>query len=122
VDTTPYWIGGIGSALGGLGAAVGAIFAGRAAGRSSKAADDARNALALSTRPEVDVWIGQPSAVAFSPIVARAWIWSPWAVWPAVDVVIQYRLRVGPENGHRDGSADPCGSNTAPTPSSGSLR
>jgi len=94
VDATAVWIGGLGALVGGVGATVAAVAAWQAAVNSFRAATEAREAMALSVRPSVEVWVDQwegPGSVA----AARVWVQGAVSDWPAADVVLQFRLASG---------------------------
>ena len=87
--------------IGGIGAAVGAGAAWNAASASSEAAREARDAMALTTKPHVDVALQQWGTDS-KAVSARAFVTFALAdpgTWPAADVLIQFRLASG-----RDGS------------------
>jgi hypothetical protein len=86
-------------------AAIGGIAAAKAARSSAAAARDARDAVALTIKPEVRLLLNQwavdrPEASATGPLAARAVVlgpgpWGTGGVWPARDVVLQFSLTSG---------------------------
>jgi hypothetical protein len=87
------------TAVGGVGAMLGAGAAWRAASKSAEAARDARDALAASLKPQVQLFVTQYSGD--EPVVARAVVVGPLSpaglagVLPATDVLIQFNLASG---------------------------
>jgi hypothetical protein len=94
------------TAVGAAGAILGAIVALKGASESSKAAQDAKEALAASLKPQVQLILGQFIAQG-DPIEARAVVRGPLSpaglagVMPAADVAIHFNLSSG-----RQGSAE----------------
>ena len=89
----------IATAVGGLGAMLGAIFAWLAARSSVRASRDARDALASSLKPQVQLFLLQGGPK--EPVVARAVVVGPLSpaglagVMPASDVVLEFNLASG---------------------------
>jgi hypothetical protein len=86
------------TAVGGLGAMIGAGAAWRAALASGRASRDARDALAASLKPQVQLIVNQDGQG--EPVVARAVVLGPLSPMglagvPASDVLIQFNLASG---------------------------
>jgi hypothetical protein len=90
----------VATAVGGTGAMLGAIAAWRAARSSGRASRDARDALAATVKPQVQLFLSQWGG-PHSPVEARAVVvgaLSPaglTGVAPARDVVLEYNLATG---------------------------
>jgi hypothetical protein len=107
------------TAVGGVGAMLGAIAAWRAARSSLQASRDARDALAASLKPQVQLRVGQYGG---QPVVARAVVLGPLSpaglagVMPAVDVRIQFNLASGHHGSASTPILEPSGSSWAQEP------
>ncbi len=84
----------MGAVVGGIGAALAAWAAWQAAVNSSRAATEARDAMAMAVRPSVEVWVDQWDGPA-SAASARVWVQGAVSDWPATDVLMQFRLASG---------------------------
>jgi hypothetical protein len=108
------------TAVGGVGAMLGAAAAWRAARSSVQAARDARDALAASLKPQVDLMVTQYGAG--EPVVARAVVVGPLSpvglagVLPAANVGIEFNLASGEQGSGSIAMLEPNGSRWAREP------
>jgi hypothetical protein len=109
----------IATAVGGLGAMIGAIAAWRAAHASGQAARDAKDALAASLKPQVQLILNQYGGAA---AVARAVVVGPLSpaglagVFPAADVTLHVNLASGRQESAFIPILEPNGSRWAQEP------